>query len=148
MLVRSLKRSALSSRARLLACVLVAIGAYVPAPASAHFILKEPSASLSQDAIGSPVTPAGVLHIALAAVESLGSLAAIALAALDWRKRGASTLFRFSAICFAVVLLTGPLAGLGAAYNWPVMGLFERITIGAFEVWLFATAGVQYLKAL
>ncbi len=53
MLVPRTKRT---TAQRLLACGLIATAAAVcvPAPANAHFILKEPAASLAQDNLGSP----------------------------------------------------------------------------------------------
>ena len=56
-------RSKLSTLPRLFACGLVVTAASVgvPAPASAHFILSQPAASLAQDGLGSPqkVPPCG-----------------------------------------------------------------------------------------
>jgi hypothetical protein len=94
-----------------------------------------------QDAIGSPMTPAGVAHISLAAVTSFGSMGAIGAAALGYRAQGAAFMFRLALACLVVVFVSGGLAAIGIGAGSPVAGLLERITIGTFELWLLISAG-------
>jgi hypothetical membrane protein len=95
----------------------------------------------AMDPVGAPASVPGIIHIILAALASLATMGAILLSALAWRKRpdggGPSA---FSAACLVIVFCSGIPAGFAAANNWPTMGLFERITIGTFLVWMLVTA--------
>lgn len=94
-----------------------------------------------QDAPGSAVSAGGVVHIVLAAMMSLLTMAAIFLRGrADWRiprHRGAAM---FSFICLAAVLVSGGLAAASIAQHWAFGGLFERATIGLFLLWVFVQA--------
>lgn len=94
-----------------------------------------------QDASGSPVTPAGTIHIVLAAAMSLLTMLTILLRGrAEWRiprQRGAA-LYSFGSL--AVVLVSGGLAVVSIAQHWAFGGLFERGTIGAFMLWVFVEA--------
>jgi hypothetical protein len=93
------------------------------------------------DPVSAPATVPGIIHIILAALLSLATMGAILLSALAWRKRpDGGGPAAFSAACLVIVFCSGIPAGFAAANNWPTMGLFERITIGTFLVWMFATA--------
>ena len=93
------------------------------------------------DPIGTGPTPSGILHIALAALMSLASIGAIGLSVLGWRStpNGAGPAL-FSLLCLAMVVASGLLAAIAAVGGWPTMGLLERITIGAFLLWMAVTA--------
>jgi hypothetical membrane protein len=93
-----------------------------------------------QDAIGSPISAAGWTHIALAAIASFGSMGAIACGAEGYRVGQARPLMQFSIACLVIVFCSGISAGLGIGTGWPIAGLLERITIGAFELWLLVSA--------
>lgn len=94
----------------------------------------------AQDPIGTPATVPGVVHIVLAAIESLATIAIVGLSLAAFRAGGQRRLSWFSASCLAVIVLSGVVAAAATAGQWPMMGLFERLTIGAFEVWLAAIA--------
>jgi len=77
----------------------------------------------------------GVVHLALAAVSSLVTLACAVLYGLAFRtdERWRS-LSRPTFGCAALILLSAPAAALSVGTNH--MGLFERVTIGTFMVWI------------
>ena len=95
---------------------------------------------LRQDPIGSPATYSGVLHVVLAAVESLSSIAVVAMSMRQFHARGEAALTAFCAAALAIVIVFGAAAALATANGWPLMGLFERLTIGAFEAWILVIA--------
>jgi len=95
----------------------------------------------AMDPIGVPASESGRVHIYLSAIASLGSMAAIFFVAR--RLRHAPDWRRFAGYTYAslvVVLFSGGFAALAAASMSQVMGLWERITIGAFLQWVFVTA--------
>jgi uncharacterized membrane protein YhaH (DUF805 family) len=95
---------------------------------------------LPQDPIGSPATLNGELHIALAAIESLSSIIILTLSTRQFRARGELWLTAFCAAALAIAIVFGGAAALTTANSWPLMGLFERLTIGAVEVWMLVIA--------
>jgi len=88
------------------------------------------------DPRGAPVTPAGTVHLVLAGLLSLGSILATLLVGLwlrsfeDLKRYGVYTL-----ITCLVIFLSGGFAAASAATASPIMGLAERVTIGAFVQW-------------
>ena len=98
-----------------------------------------------QDAMGAPLTPAGVVHIVLAGLSAFGIIAAAVLYGVAWRSdplwRGIAV---FSVVAAAAILVTG---GIGAALiTSPVFGLLERVTQLSFLTW-FAVVGVVAVRA-
>jgi hypothetical protein len=94
-----------------------------------------------QDAAGSPMSLAGTTHIVLAVCMSLLTMLAIFLRGhAEWRipRRRGAAVFSFGAL--AVVVVSGGLAAVSIAQHWTFGGLFERCTIGAFLLWVFAEA--------
>jgi len=93
------------------------------------------------DPIGGPLTRPGAIHLILIAISSPLSMAIIVFAAFGWRNipggRGWSI---YSFITFAVVFLTGLLSAIGIAQGWPVIGLLQRLSAGAFLLWKVAMA--------
>lgn len=94
----------------------------------------------AQDPIGAPTTVAGLVHIVLAAIESLSTIVMVALSLYAFRASGWRRLGWFAAICLAVIVPCGLAAAAASAGHWQTMGLFERLTIGAFEAWLAIVA--------
>jgi len=94
-----------------------------------------------RDAIGAEQTFAGRMHIIFAGLMSLGTMAAIPLVGLHLRNamrlRGHA---RYSFITLAVVIISGIWAVQAAATGSELLGLAERITIGAFILWIFIIA--------
>lgn len=90
---------------------------------------------------GGVIPASGWVHIALAAVASLGSMAAVAaFAAAVHARPGWRIVARLSWIALAVILVSGIWAASAAAARSPVMGLAERVTIGTFMAWLLMVA--------
>jgi hypothetical protein len=93
------------------------------------------------DPIGTPLTDAGRVHIWLAAIASVASMLAVLVVALplrrdpQWRRFGG-----YALISMIVILASGAFAALAAARASPVMGLWERVTIGAFLQWVLVLA--------
>jgi len=96
-----------------------------------------------QDPIGSAITTTGSLHIAFAAVDSLLTVVAMALAAW-WLlgRRELRALAAYSVASFLVILVAGPITGVATASTSPVMGLLERVTIFTFIVWMVVASVV------
>jgi len=90
-----------------------------------------------QDPIGEPLTFTGTMHLILAGVTSLGTIFAIFFAAAGFRKLPyAGDLRVFSLVMGAIVLVSGGLTAAGTTQLPAIFGILERITIGAFMLWL------------
>ena len=97
--------------------------------------------SFPMDPRGTPVSFMGTMHLVLAGLTSLGTMLAILFMGLWLRKQpGLKNYALFSFISLTVVFVSGGMAAASAAQVSPYMGLFERITIGAFLQWLFVLA--------
>jgi hypothetical protein len=84
------------------------------------------------------IGPLGWIHILLAAVASLGSMAAVLTIALSLRRSPPwQGLCRMSYGLLGVILVSGALAAIAASGESPLMGLAERVTIGTFLLWVF-----------
>lgn len=93
------------------------------------------------DPLGAEATFAGTMHNILGGVVALATiimpiLMGLGLRRLDGFNRYAVYSFISSAIIFTSGLMGVILAGQGVQ----LFGLFERITIGTYEVWIFVTA--------
>jgi hypothetical protein len=101
-----------------------------------------------QDSLGETGTPAGAVHIALAAVVSLLTVAtAFLLGSALQRDLSWVAVSRFSFVMGFVILITGALAGSIVAVGGPAPGLFERLTIGAFLLWVLVVAAHALITA-
>lgn len=87
------------------------------------------------DTRGYPLTRQGEIHIILAALESFSTLIATFFIGFGLRKNE-YLLSKISFITGFLILITGPLAGITTVMNSPFLGLFERITIGIFHLWI------------
>lgn len=95
---------------------------------------------LAMDPIGAPATITGIVHIVLAAITSLATIAILVLSAFLWWRSGRAGLAALGVGCLALTLPFGLIAAIAAAGGWPTMGLFERVTIGGFEIWVLVAA--------
>ncbi len=87
------------------------------------------------DAIGTPGTLLGAIHIALAATASVGSM--LAMLSVAYSLATASrALAIYSLASMQAVFASGAFAAVAAAWGSPMMGLAERITIAAFLQWI------------
>jgi len=92
-----------------------------------------------QDPVGAPATFSGTMHIGLVAVAALCSMVAPVLVAIPVRQReGWRGLFWLSLICAGLALTFGALSPVIIALDIPLMGLFQRMTIASFFLWLIA----------
>lgn len=90
-----------------------------------------------QDPIGAPATFSGTMHLALAAVASLSTILAIFFGAAGLgRMEETRSLRLFSRLMGLAVVVTGGLAAAGTSLFPQVFGILERLTIGAFMLWL------------
>lgn len=98
------------------------------------------------DPLGSPMTFKGLMHIILAALSSLGSMAAMLMIGVGLKKQpGWDKFFVYTLLSFGVVFISGGLTPLLMAKNIPFMGLLERITIGGYLQWL-VTLAIKFYK--
>jgi hypothetical protein len=130
-----LLRSSVPSRSSRIAGVLLIVCA------AAGILQLEP---FPQDPMGSPITAAGGVHIALAGLSAITLVVALLMFARAWRDDPIwRTLRGFSVIVAIAILVTG---GVGAALvTSPVFGLLERLTQLSFLSW-FAAVGVLGLR--
>ena len=101
-----------------------------------------------QDAAGSNITQAGIVHIILASAMSLLTMSAIFLRGrAEWRDLGRSRASVYSFASLFVVFVTGGLAAISISQHWAVGGLIERFTIGGFLLWVFVEAALMAKNA-
>lgn len=98
------------------------------------------------DARNEPATVTGIIHLVLAGVLSLGTILStlflgLGLIKVPYRKG----LGIYSLITCGVIVLSGGIAAAAAANLSPIMGIAQRVTIGAFMQWLFILAIAQLL---
>ncbi len=92
------------------------------------------------DKMGTPMTAGGLTHLVVAGFTSVWTMLAIGLMAWGWRRLGRPDRARVDLALLGGVALSGISAALGTGLGWPVAGLFERLTIGLFLVWVALTA--------
>lgn len=94
------------------------------------------------DLPGSSTTLFGTIHLGLAAVASVGSMAVMATGALGWQRARARGAAMVSWAALGFVLVTGGLTVFAVATAWPWVGALERLTIGGFLAWIMWSAVV------
>lgn len=83
----------------------------------------------------------GKMHIIMAGISSVLTMVIIILFGINYKSNlGQSSLGVYSFITFAVIFVTGGIAGVSTAKNTKFGGLFERLTIGAFMQWILVVA--------
>jgi hypothetical membrane protein len=98
------------------------------------------------DSDGSAQTTVGMIHLVLVGVSSVLCLTIAILYGVAFR--GVPTLRRLSRYSFATaagLVLTAPLAA--GSIGTDLMGLFERITIGVFMLWVVVVSVACFLAA-
>lgn len=94
-----------------------------------------------QDPRTAAVTFTGTMHIALAGITSLFTIISVLLIGINFRKVKEWKIFStYSILSFVVILVSGGMAAMNVASNSPYGGLFERITIFAFMIWVIVYA--------
>jgi len=89
---------------------------------------------------GTPPTTSGTIHLTLVGLESIGSMVAILLIGLWFKKVGLSRHSVYSIITLTIVFITGIVTLVATTQGSSYVGLFERLTIGAFALWSFVVA--------
>ena len=93
------------------------------------------------DAREATPSAAGAVHWVLAIAAALIAIVAPLLVGLarrgDARK---PNLVRFSLACAAIILISGGLTAAGASLRFAYFGAIERVTIGAFVLWVLVMA--------
>lgn len=90
-----------------------------------------------QDPRNAAVTFQGTMHIAIAGITSLFTLISVLLIGINFRKVKEMKSFAvYSFISFSLILISGGAAAISVATNSAYGGLFERITIFAFMIWI------------
>ena len=91
-----------------------------------------------QDPGGTPATFAGMMHLVMAGVASLGTMVAIVFLAFWFRNFSALKHYvTCSWISVTIIFISGGLSAAALASHHPLFGLVERVTIGTFILWLF-----------
>ena len=94
-----------------------------------------------QDSTGSPATARGAVHIVLAGISALLCVVTALIYGVAFRRMGLSRRTWVPAFAVAAfLLLVGPAAA--ASVGGPLMGLFERCTIGGYLTWVAVTCVV------
>jgi len=125
------KASPLNSSTGLIGFAILGIIAILSFLSSNFFTMNLP---------GTPATTSGTIHLILVGLESLGSMAAILLVGLWFKKVGLSGYSVYSIITLIIIFITGIMTVVGTTQDSSYVGLFERLTIGAFVLWSFVIA--------
>jgi hypothetical protein len=93
------------------------------------------------DPLGAEATFAGTMHNILGGVVALATILMLVLMGLGLRRvDGFQKYATYSFISSAIMFISAPTGIILSEQGLHVFGLFERITIGSFEVWIFVTA--------
>lgn len=93
------------------------------------------------DPLGAEATLAGTMHNVLGGIVALATIIMPLLMGLGLRQvDGFQGYTKYSFISSAVIFVFGLMGVVLAGQDVQLFGLFERITIGAYEVWIFVTA--------
>lgn len=98
------------------------------------------------DPTGTPATVAVILHRVLAGFLSIGSAGAIGSGVWGELKRDDHRAAAFAAVVLAVLLAAAASAALAATQGYPFMGIYQRLTIGAYLIWIFRTAMIEFQR--
>jgi hypothetical protein len=125
------KASPLNSSKGLVGFIILGVIAVLSFLSSNFFTMNLP---------GTPATTSGTVHLLLVGLESIGSMAAILLVGLWFKKVGLRGYGVYSIITLVIVFATGIMTLVGTTQDSSYVGLFERLTIGAFALWSFIIA--------
>jgi hypothetical protein len=96
---------------------------------------------LPTDLAGRPLTGIGSAHIAVAGIAALLTVATTFVMALGFRRVEAlRPLVQGSFAAGVAIVLAGPLSAFAVATGSPYAGVFERITIGLFLLWIWGVS--------
>jgi hypothetical membrane protein len=93
------------------------------------------------DPMGAEATFAGTMHNILGGVVALATIIMPLLMGLGLQRvDGFQNYARYSFISSAIIFVSGLTGVILASQGVQLFGLFERITIGTYELWIFITA--------
>jgi hypothetical protein len=115
---------------------LTAVGGWLLAAGSLAGIAQV--TAFPQDTGGGMTSTTGTVHVVLAGLSALLTVAATIVYGLALRGLGHPRAARFCCRCTGFIVLTGPIAAASA--DTQLMGAAERLPIGAFLVWLTGLA--------
>jgi hypothetical protein len=93
------------------------------------------------DPLGAEATFAGTMHNVLGGIVALATIIMPLLMGLGMRRMdGFQGYAKYSFISSAIIFVSGLTGVILAGQGVHLFGLFERITIGTYEVWIFVTA--------
>lgn len=99
----------------------------------------------TQDPRGSPATLYGTLHIALSGVTALLTIISVILVGLSFKEyKGQKNFTWYSYATAILIFLSGGAGAASIANNSPIGGLFERITIFLFMVWVIVFSYILF----
>lgn len=102
-----------------------------------------------QDPRGTPATLTGNIHLALAGITSPLTVLAVFLAGFSFRKeRKIKPFVWYSYLSVLLILVSGGLTATSIANNSPYGGLFERITIFTFLVWIIVFSYIIWARKI
>lgn len=100
------------------------------------------------DPPGTETTFAGTMHNVFGGVVAFATIIMPLLMGLGLQQvEGFQNYSRYSFVTSAIIFVSGLTGVILAGYGIQLFGLFERITIGSYEIWIFVTA-VMFLKPL
>ena len=93
------------------------------------------------DPLGTEATFAGTMHNVLGGIVAFATIIMPLLMGLGFRRASSFKRYAtFSFIASAIIFISGLTGVILAGQGYLVFGLFERITIGTYEAWIFITA--------
>ena len=93
------------------------------------------------DPLGAEATFAGTMHNVLGGVVAMATIVMPLLMGLGVRKLGGFNRYAvYSFVSSAIIFVSGLTGVILAGQGVHLFGLFERITIGTYEIWIFVTA--------
>ena len=93
------------------------------------------------DPLGAETTFAGTMHNVLGGVVALATIVMPLLMGLGVRRlNGFNRYATYSFISSTIIFISGLTGVILAGQGIQLFGLFERITIGSYEAWIFVTA--------
>ena len=100
------------------------------------------------DPMGSVPTFAGTMHNVFGGVVAFATILMPLFMGLGLRHSNAFQGYAvYAFITSGIIFVSGLTGVILAGQGFPVFGLFERITIGSYEVWIFVTA-LELLKTM
>lgn len=90
-----------------------------------------------QDPINTQLTTAGFIHLVSAGVAALTTLVSVLIISIHYWKTKYKIKY-ISLLSFLVILIFGPITASAPKLIPAYFGIFERITIGTFMIWLMA----------